>query len=166
MKCLVCGHIGQESDRFCSACGAHLGASTERTGLIPLVEQTPNPHDDTSSHSFSQEELASLSNGAAQLVVRSGPLEGVRFSLPTNRESVITIGRSADNDIFLDDVTVSRKHAQFEFLNMQWIIKDEGSLNGTYVNNQRVNSQALNNNDVVQIGKYRFTFVVGTGEDS
>ena len=166
MKCLVCGHIGQESDRFCSACGAHLGASTEKTGRIPLVEQPSDSLDDTSSLTFSQDELSALSQGAAQLVVRSGPLEGVRFSLPTNRETVITIGRSADNDIFLDDVTVSRKHAQFEFLDASWVITDQGSLNGTYVNNQRVDRQVLTNSDIVQVGKYRFTFIVGSGEDS
>ena len=166
MKCLVCGHIGQESDRFCSACGAHLGASTEKTGRIPLVEQDGDATDNTSSLTFSKEDLSALSQGSAQLVVRSGPLEGVRFSLPTNRESVITIGRSADNDIFLDDVTVSRKHAHFEYLDSSWVISDQGSLNGTYVNNQRVDRQVLKNTDIVQVGKYRFTFIVGTGDES
>ena len=159
MKCLACGHVGQDSDRFCSACGSHLGSSTERTGLIPLVEQ-----DDTTTHGFTPEELTSQSQGSAQIVVLSGPLEGVRFTLPPNRESVITIGRAADNDIFLDDVTVSRKHAQFAYNGTAWVISDASSLNGTYVNHARVVSAELQNQDLVQIGKYRFTFVSGAGE--
>lgn len=91
-------------------------------------------------------------------MVRRGPLEGMQFAL-TGAQS-ITIGRSSDSGIFLDDVTVSRKHAVVEFIDNAWTLSDAGSLNGTYVNKHRVNNAALINGDEVQIGKFRFVFVL------
>jgi hypothetical protein len=154
MNCTVCGHASEEHDRFCSACGAALAFTTEKTGIIPLIEDAPGE-----IAPLTTDDLSTLAAGTAQLVVRSGPLEGVRFTLPANRESTITIGRAPENDIFLDDVTVSRKHARFEFSDLGWVIHDSGSLNGTYVNRGRVDAISLKDQDEVQIGKYRFIFV-------
>jgi pSer/pThr/pTyr-binding forkhead associated (FHA) protein len=72
----------------------------------------------------------------------------------------MSIGRSSDSKIFLDDVTVSRKHASVVLGDAGWILSDSGSLNGTYVNKNRVISTVLVNGDELQIGKFRFVFVL------
>lgn len=102
--------------------------------------------------------LVDLPGGGAYLVVRRGPLEGMQFALLGAQK--ISIGRSSDSQIFLDDVTVSRKHAIVEFVSNVWTLSDAGSLNGTYVNKHRVSNSALINGDEVQIGKFRFVFVL------
>ena len=104
--------------------------------------------------------LAGLPSGGAYLVVRRGTLEGMQFALTGAQK--ISIGRSSDSQVFLDDVTVSRKHAVIEFVNNAWTLSDAGSLNGTYVNKHRVISTALTNGDEVQIGKFRFAFVLAS----
>ena len=102
--------------------------------------------------------LADLPGGGAYLVVRRGALEGMQFALTGAQK--ISIGRSSDSQVFLDDVTVSRKHAVVELLGSAWTLSDAGSLNGTYVNKHRVSTTALNNGDEVQIGKFRFVFML------
>jgi pSer/pThr/pTyr-binding forkhead associated (FHA) protein len=89
------------------------------------------------------------------LVVRNGPNEGARFSLSAN-DSVI--GRHPDSTICLDDVTVSRRHAHLEQADGQVVLRDLGSLNGTYVNQERIEEIALRHGDEVQIGRYRMVF--------
>ena len=91
----------------------------------------------------------------ALLVVRNGPNEGARFSLSAN-DSVI--GRHPDSTICLDDVTVSRRHAHLEQSEGQVVLRDLGSLNGTYVNQERIEEVALRHGDEVQIGRYRMVF--------
>mgnify|MGYP002635131585 CR=1 FL=1 len=103
-------------------------------------------------------QFAGLPGGGAYLVVRRGPLEGMQFAL--TGPQAITIGRSSDSGIFLDDVTVSRKHAVVELVGNAWTLSDAGSLNGTYVNKHRVSNAALINGDEVQVGKFRFVFVL------
>ena len=100
----------------------------------------------------------SLPPGLALLVVRRGPNAGARFLL---ERDVTTSGRHPDSDIFLDDVTVSRRHAEFHRGPAGFTVRDVGSLNGTYVNRERVESATLNNNDEVQIGKFRLVFIAG-----
>ena len=95
------------------------------------------------------------------LVVRSGGgRAGEHFSPKSERT---TIGRSPDCDIFLDDVTVSRKHAELLQEDGRFTIRDLGSLNGTYVNRRRIEASPLSDGDELQIGKYRLTFLVGAG---
>ena len=98
----------------------------------------------------------SLPPGMALLVVRRGPNAGARFLLD---HDVTTSGRHPDSDIFLDDVTVSRRHAELQREGDTFSIRDLGSLNGTYVNRRRIESAVLENDDEVQIGKYRLTFL-------
>jgi pSer/pThr/pTyr-binding forkhead associated (FHA) protein len=74
---------------------------------------------------------------------------------------VVTAGREPDSDLFLDDVTVSRQHAELRRMTGGWLLRDVGSLNGTYVNRQRIEEVALAPGDEVQIGKYRFAYLVG-----
>lgn len=158
--CLVCGHVNDESARFCSSCGASVGGTSD-TSMISLVVDS-----DTSEISLADiEALSTLPPGSAFLVVRRGSLEGVRFPLDIRKSEPITVGRSPESGVFLDDVTVSRKHAALAFNGSTWVITDAGSLNGTYVNRNRVESLALNENDEVQIGKYRFVYLsAATGE--
>jgi hypothetical protein len=100
----------------------------------------------------------SLPPGMALLVVRRGPNAGARFLLD---HDVTTSGRHPDSDIFLDDVTVSRRHAEFHRGLSTFTVRDVGSLNGTYVNRERVESATLSNGDEVQIGKFRLVFIAG-----
>ncbi|MCQ9343854.1 FHA domain-containing protein [Corynebacterium sp. 153RC1] len=96
--------------------------------------------------------------GAGMLVVKRGPNAGARFLL--DRETT-TAGRHPDSDIFLDDVTVSRRHAEFRINDGQFEVVDVGSLNGTYVNREPRNSSPLSTGDEVQIGKFRLVFLAG-----
>jgi pSer/pThr/pTyr-binding forkhead associated (FHA) protein len=104
----------------------------------------------------------SLPPGTALLVVRRGPNAGARFLLD---HDVTTSGRHPDSDIFLDDVTVSRRHAEFHREAGVFTVRDVGSLNGTYVNRERVETATLSNGDEVQIGKFRLVLIAGPKVD-
>ncbi|KQU34462.1 FHA domain-containing protein [Rhodococcus sp. BP-349] len=96
--------------------------------------------------------------GSALLVVKRGPNAGSRFLLD---QPTTSAGRHPDSDIFLDDVTVSRRHAEFRQDDEDFQVVDVGSLNGTYVNREPVDSAVLANGDEVQIGKFRLVFLTG-----
>jgi pSer/pThr/pTyr-binding forkhead associated (FHA) protein len=100
--------------------------------------------------------------GSALLVVKRGPNAGSRFLLD---QSTTSAGRHPDSDIFLDDVTVSRRHAEFRLETGEFQVVDVGSLNGTYVNREPVDSAVLANGDEVQIGKFRLVFLTGPKTD-
>ncbi len=107
---------------------------------------------------LSQEDAAAvgaLPRHSALLVVQRGGVPGERFLLDSDRAMA---GRSEHADIFLDDVTVSRKHAEFVREGDRFVVRDVGSLNGTYVNRQRIDAATLNPGDEVQIGKFRMSF--------
>lgn len=106
-------------------------------------------------HSDDQAAVDALPPTHALLIVQRGPNAGARFLLDTERT---TAGRHPATDIFLDDVTVSRKHAEFIAENGGHLVRDVGSLNGTYVNRERIESVTLRPGDEVQIGKYRLTY--------
>ncbi|GEE03086.1 glycogen accumulation regulator GarA [Gordonia spumicola] len=99
-----------------------------------------------------------LSPGTALLVVKRGPNAGSRFLLD---QAATSSGRHPDSDIFLDDVTVSRRHAEFRRDGDDFQVVDVGSLNGTYVNREPVDTATLANGDEVQIGKFRLVFLAG-----
>lgn len=102
-----------------------------------------------------------LPAGSALLVVKRGPNAGSRFLL--DRETT-NAGRHPESDIFLDDVTVSRRHAEFRREGNDFVVVDVGSLNGTYVNREPVDTSVLANGDEVQIGKFRLVFLTGPVE--
>ncbi len=104
-----------------------------------------------------------VASGTALLVVKRGPNAGSRFILD---KPVITAGRHPESDIFLDDVTVSRRHAEFTLVDDGYEVADTGSLNGTYVNREAVESSSLANGDEVQIGKFRLVFLTGSPSGS
>ena len=105
--------------------------------------------------------IQGVPEGAGVLVVRRGGTEGTTYLLAGD---IVTAGRAPEADLFLDDVTVSRRHAELRREPAGWRIRDTESLNGTYVNRRRVEDQLLTPGDEVQIGKYRFTYLVG-GDD-
>jgi pSer/pThr/pTyr-binding forkhead associated (FHA) protein len=115
--------------------------------------------DNGSTATTGAETAEGLPTGSALLVVKRGPNAGSRFLLD---QPVTSAGRHPDSDILLDDVTVSRRHAEFRLdKDGSWAVADVGSLNGTYVNRQPVDSTVLANNDQVQIGKFRLVFLTG-----
>jgi len=134
------------------------GVKASETTSIHL---TPVRDEPTITPKVSNEErsaIESLPAGSALLVAHSGPNSGARFLLDSD---VTTAGRHPDADIFLDDVTVSRRHAEFHREGGVFTVRDVGSLNGTYVNRERVESATLSNGDEVQIGKFRLVFIAG-----
>ena len=115
--------------------------------------------DNCSTATSEAETTEGLPSGSALLVVKRGPNAGSRFLLD---QPVTSAGRHLDSDILLDDVTVSRRHVEFRLdKDGSWAVADVGSLNGTYVNRQPVDSAVLANNDEVQIGKFRLVFLTG-----
>lgn len=111
-----------------------------------------------SDYHLSREEQATvdaLHAGTALLIVLRGPNTGARFLLD---DAEVTTGRGPESDIFLDDVTVSRKHAVFSREEHGFGVRDVGSLNGTYVNKERIDQTALRTGDEVQIGKFRLVY--------
>lgn len=116
----------------------------------------------TSDRTLDAEDRAAINAlpmGSALLVAHAGPNQGARFLLDQDSTSV---GRHPNADIFLDDVTVSRKHAEFRRSGDGFLVADSGSLNGTYVNHDRVDSVVLRSGMEVQIGKFRLTYYAGT----
>ncbi len=129
--------------------------STQR---LPGVGGSEAPDWTDYEPALSREDLGlieALRPGTALLIVQRGPNTGARFLLD---DAEVTSGRGPDSDIFLDDVTVSRKHAVFSFEDGRFVVRDVGSLNGTYVNRERVDEAELHDRDEVQIGKFRLVF--------
>jgi FHA domain-containing protein/zinc ribbon protein len=147
--CPECGFQNPEASNYCSKCGALL---TRQESGETTQTFSPEERDEL------LETLGDIGVKGPALVVRSGGgRAGEAFEPQGDRT---TIGRSPDCAIFLDDVTVSRKHA--ELLRQdddRWLIQDGGSLNGTFVNRKRVESAELEDGDEIQIGKYRLTFL-------
>ena len=102
--------------------------------------------------------LEGLPLGVGLLVVRHGPAAGSSFRLEKEHTSV---GRHPDSDIFLDDITVSRRHVALDRTDAGYVVRDVGSLNGTYVNRERTDQAVLRHGDELQVGRYRLTFVIG-----
>lgn len=105
--------------------------------------------------------IDALPAGAALLIVRSGPTAGARYLLDTD---VTTVGRHPEADIFFDDVTVSRRHAEISRTEAGFELVDQRSLNGTYVNGERVDRAILTNGSEVRIGKFRLNFFVSPSD--
>ena len=148
--CPECGFQNPESANYCSKCGALL--VHDESASDTTMSFTPEEGDEEGA-----EVLDELRAEGPALVVRSGGgRAGEHFPL---QEQNITVGRSPDCDIFLDDVTVSRRHALVKQSNGGFLIEDQGSLNGTFLNRRRIESAPLEDGDEVQIGKYKLTFL-------
>lgn len=164
MNCPTCGHESAADDRFCGSCGSPLSAeafdSLEHTGSITSIISAGPPTGSGPMSAVGSGTQFELPSGNALLVVHRGPGEGQEFVLD-QAAGVLTIGRAPEADIFLDDVTVSRHHAELRHGAEGWSVRDVGSLNGTYVNRVRVEDLQLSGGDEVQIGKFRFVFLLG-----
>jgi len=160
--CTACGAANPENARFCLQCGRPVGRSSDRgtageTTSMIFTSDAPEAEtaDDPAAEGIA---LDALPHGTALLVVKRGPNTGSRFLLDSD---VTVVGRRPDSDIFLDDVTVSRRHAEFYRDGSRFVVRDVGSLNGTYVNRDRIEEVALIGGDEVQIGKFRLVFLQG-----
>ena len=152
VHCPECGFQNPEAANYCSKCGALL--IRDEPGSHTTMSFTPE--ETTEDESLS---LADLRIEGPALVVRSGGgRSGETFALGQDRTS---LGRGPECEVFLDDVTVSRRHAVVTRGDDGFTLHDEGSLNGTYVNRRRVESAKLEDGDEVQIGKYKLTFLEG-----
>jgi pSer/pThr/pTyr-binding forkhead associated (FHA) protein len=171
--CTSCGKQNPDDARFCSQCGTRLvtpepaapstqaapGGDGESTATISIG--TGADKVETSDRQLNPVDAAAvdaLPSGHALLVVQRGPGSGSRFLLDAD---VVNAGRHPDSEIFLDDVTVSRRHAEFHRTGDSFTVSDVGSLNGTYVNRDRIDRVLLTDGDEVQIGKYRLVFFAG-----
>ncbi len=160
MRCRRCGHDNAAGANFCSSCGAALlgedpGGDDEpdTTAAIALIE------DREALVAELGDVLDGLPDGLGMLVVRRGPNAGSTFVLEAGATS---LGRHPDSDIFLDDVTVSRRHATIErSSDGGYEVSDAGSLNGTYVDHERIDRARLSDMQELQVGRFVLTFVLG-----
>jgi len=164
--CTNCGHQNPDDARFCSQCGTRLAdaaapatpepASTDSTATLTFgAPDRAVEADDRALNQADSAAVDALPQGHALLIVQRGPGAGSRFLLDAD---LVTAGRHPESDIFLDDVTVSRRHAEFRRVGNDFTVLDVGSLNGTYVNRDRIDEVSLQDADEVQIGKYRLVF--------
>ena len=146
VACPRCSVVNAPEANFCTACGAEIVApdgshDEETTGLFPQVGvDVPGPGE------------------VGQLIITRGATAGSKYSLSGAK---VQIGRHPDSDIFLDDVTVSRRHAEVTLDGRQYVLSDVGSLNGTYVDGDRIESEVLREGAQIQVGKFRLVFVIG-----
>jgi FHA domain len=146
ITCAFCGHANSSAANFCSSCGASLHIDQPSDSTVTL-------HAEHHDHSIEGPDGSKM---PGVLVLRRGIDSTESFPLAASRS---VVGRNPDSTIFLDDVTVSRKHAEIEAVLDGYSIRDCGSLNGTYVNRERISEQVLHTGDEVQIGKFRLIFL-------
>jgi pSer/pThr/pTyr-binding forkhead associated (FHA) protein len=145
--CPECGHHNREAARFCGRCGASLlepDAGEPTQAFAAYVDEE------------AAAEATAEAEGAMLVIRLGGGRAGEQFPVAADR---MAIGRAPSADVFLDDITVSREHAVLERRDDGLHLSDAGSLNGTYVNRQRIESVRLADGDEVQIGKYRLTYI-------
>lgn len=156
--CPACGHQNDSIANFCSSCGERVGGGpNDPTAAIPVV-QTDHPEQPDIDHLTDRVGFAS---DTGILIVNEGPKAGSRYALDAAR---ILAGRHPDSDIFLDDVTVSRRHVELTNNDGMYMARDVGSLNGTYLNRERIDEAQLFDGDELQIGRFKLQFFHGTGE--
>jgi len=144
-ECPECGAEVTPAMRFCGECGSKLDFGQSTVSYAP---------------SFGEEIEAAASGAEGAALIEMDQVEGTAGRrMHDLGDNVVTVGRGQESSIFLDDVTVSRKHAEIMHGQSGYRIRDVGSLNGTYVNRVRVDAVDLRNGDEIQVGKYRFRFV-------
>lgn len=143
VTCRRCGHLNDGESNFCSSCGSPLSViSDEPTEMIEVTDVSGNP--DTPVVGF---------------LVSRGPKAGSRYELDLGAS---TLGRHPESTIFFDDITVSRRHAEVTFDGTNVTVRDVGSLNGSYVNQQPLESpRELVEGDILQVGKFKLLFFIG-----
>lgn len=153
MRCPECDHLNETNANYCSRCGSPMGTvEAEATATFTPIEMEKEE----------EAHLAELRPGEACLIVRRGPAAGTKYTLGSD---LVTVGRHQQSDIFLNDITVSRRHAEVRRDGSKYLVSDLGSLNGTYVNRERVDSSPLASGDELQVGKFRLLFLAKTEPD-
>ncbi len=150
--CNQCGHRNPPESSFCSSCGGVLDRLDDHTITLAKVDplqDAPGPSDDVIVN------MGDLATGVGTLIVRAGEQAGATFPL---HDELTRLGRHPDSEISLDDITVSRRHAEVERTADGYVVRDAGSLNGTYVNQERIEQAPLHHGDELQIGKFRLVF--------
>jgi hypothetical protein len=154
--CPECGFAGDEDANFCQRCGASLrGEESSGEGAVGGDSVTATYRIDESGELVPLELGEVTARGPALVIRAGGGRVGESFAIAGERMS---IGRRPDCEVFLDDITVSRDHALLIRRGDAWHLDDCGSLNGTYVNRERIESHRLDEGDELQIGKYKLTF--------
>jgi pSer/pThr/pTyr-binding forkhead associated (FHA) protein len=155
--CHNCGHRNPDGVNFCSSCGNALLADGDDATI------TLHPNDDAETSEENPDvTLVEVPHGAGVLVVTRGPNIGARYLLA---DEVVRAGRHPESDIFLDDITVSRRHVEITPKDGGvYVLRDVGSLNGTYVNRERIDETQLEPGDEVQIGKFKLLYLVAGNE--
>lgn len=149
--CGACGHRNPLGANYCSSCGAALTERDDEHSTLAIPADEFPATDDTNAF-----EEAELAPGTGMLLVRRGPNAGSRYVLD---HPVVTLGRHPDSRVFLDDITVSRRHAEIRRTDDGYELVDVGSLNGTYLNRERVERGRLTDGDLIQVGKFKLMFV-------
>ena len=153
--CNQCGHRNPPISNFCSSCGAALDITRDDRTIV--FHPTDPLQDSESSDDDVRINLADLPHDTGVLLVRSGPQAGLRVRL---NDKVTSLGRHPDSDVYLDDITVSRLHVELERRGHSFFIRDAGSLNGTYLNQARIDGEAeIINGDELQVGKFKLVFL-------
>jgi len=156
--CRNCGHRNPDDGNFCSSCGAALPLDRSET-TVTFVPVDDHGESGTEEPAVTTVEVV---HGTPTLVVKRGPTVGSHYLL---KSPVTRAGRHPESDIFLDDITVSRRHAEFTRReDGKMVVRDVGSLNGTYVNRERIEEHVLAAGDEVQIGKFKLVYLVAGDE--
>jgi pSer/pThr/pTyr-binding forkhead associated (FHA) protein len=157
--CNNCGHRNPLGSNFCSSCGSVLESVSPENTTITFHPVSPaDPVEEEVALAIDE-----MPADVGMLVVRRGPKAGSRFALD---QDVVTAGRHPESDIFLDDITVSRRHAEIHRKpGGVYEACDTGSLNGTYLNRERIDTAVLANGDELQIGKFKLVFFQGVGDE-
>ncbi len=150
--CPACSHVNAAGTSFCSSCGSDLRYDNVTTET-PAVVVDPADLAGVDRSAFGPHE--------GLFVVVQGSKTGARYALD---QDVTSLGRHPKSDIFLDDITVSRRHAEVRRDGARYWVTDVGSLNGTYVNRERTEETELEDGDELQVGKFKLVFVHGSGE--
>ncbi len=153
--CPSCGHENARGANFCSSCGVRIGTIRDEKTDALAVEDLVQAEDQGDDHGFDR---SGFGPDMGMLFVGTGSKAGSRYALDTE---LVTAGRHPDSIIFLDDVTVSRRHAEVSNVAGEYIVRDVGSLNGTYVNRERVEEATLHDGDELQVGKFKLVFYRG-----
>jgi pSer/pThr/pTyr-binding forkhead associated (FHA) protein len=155
--CSRCGSKNPADANFCSSCGAPLTPSREDPTTVVFVPEGLEGDGDLAV------DIDGIPAGVGLLVVKRGPNIGSRFALDAD---VVAAGRHPQSHIFLDDITVSRRHAEIVRDPDGYTVRDAGSLNGTYLNRERVESAKLKEGDELQIGTFKLVFLTGRGDSA
>lgn len=154
VNCPACGRRNSAGLEWCRLCGAAMAARSDPTKRYEVVDLSQ-------SHAVGAVAVdrSAFRPSEGLLVVNEGAKAGARIALDAD---LLLLGRDPSSDIFLDDITVSFRHAQVRRENVRYWISDLGSLNGTYLNRRRIEEDELHEGDEVQIGKFKLMFVRGT----